>query len=499
MNIASIAQSTYRLLASRLFFRIVMGFFIVSSVYIALVSLYPMAFDENFHVGLIQIYAQGWTIVPTQTPAADVYGAIAVDPSYLYHYLMSFPYRFFDIFTNSVAVIVVLLRFINIAFCVAALLIFRNLLTRAKVSPAIIHTSFAFFVLIPVVPLLAGQVNYDNLLMLLLALALLLVYQIRESVVQHTRIPVSSLAWLICLLLYTSVVKYAFLPIALAIVLYLLWVYFTHRQHTKRLWKQLLGDVRRMRTKQKVLISVVAIVGLLLFAQRYVTNIVQYHHPVPDCAAVLNEERCEAYGPWGRDHRYQQNKTGIEVKGPIAYSAQDWSWGMWHRLFFTLAGPTNSYQTQRHLPIPSGLAIALFSIAALSVLWFGRSVLRRYPVFVPIILITIVYIGALWFQQYQSYVQTARPVAINGRYLVPLLPMLGAFSLLAIWQACQRLRISRAAIAAVAVIILMMFLQGGGPITYMVRSNPVWFWQNNTTQTVTDFIRSTLKPVIIGD
>ena len=498
MNTTALQLKLHAFLSSKLFFRIIMGFFIVSSVYVALVSLYPMAFDENFHIGLIQIYAQHWLPLPAQTPSTDVYGAITADPSYFYHYLMSFPYRLLHQYIGSESVIIVLLRVMNISFCVAALFIFRRLLREAKVSPAIINVTFAFFVLIPVVPLLAGQVNYDNLLMLLIAFVFLFSHRIYQGIVHEKRTPVSSLFWLIIVLTYTAIVKYAFLPIAAAIVGYLLYVFIRATRHDKRIARQLVGDTKRLSKKQKVLFSAIFVLGLILFSQRYVLNVVNYHHPIPDCAVVLNETRCQAYGPWGRDYHYEQNKEDVSVKGPLAYTAQDWSWGMWHRLFFTLAGPTNNYQTQRQLPVPSGIAIVLFFMVVIATVIGGRRVLRKYPVFVPVLIVTTVYIAALWSQQYQSYTQTGQPVAINGRYLVPLLPLLGAFSLLVLLEAARKLKVTTYA-APFACVILLLFLQGGGPITYIVRSNPSWFWQDALTQDVTNTLRSTLKPVVIGD
>jgi hypothetical protein len=497
----SVAPNTlYNFVASRAFFWFIIGFFTISSLYIALFSLYPMAFDENFHVGLIRAYSEHWLPFSIQQkPEYNVYGAVVTDPSYLYHYLMSFPYRLFQSLFQNEAVTIVLLRLINIGFCVGSLLLFRRLLTEAKVSPAITNVSFAFIVLIPVMPLLAGQVNYDNLLMLVLAYILLLVYRMRQVLVTEVRMPVLLFAQLVILLTYTSIIKYAFLPIAVAIVVYLAVVYARTVSLHKRFWTHAWHDAGQLAAWQKIAVLIVLVVGLGLFSQRYAVNIAKYHDPVPDCAVAVSVGRCMAYGPWGRDYVNSHNKPAdFQSQGPFLYTVQDWSWGMWHRLFFTLAGPTNSYATRKPLPVISYMAIALYILVVLAALWQGRTILRLYPVFGVVLACTALYLLALWYQQYGSYVKTAQPVAINGRYVLPLLPMLGAFGLLSLAAAFRKLGLTRF-VPVLAVVCLFLALQGGGPITYIVRSDPIWFWFNDPVQSITKPTRDIIKPFIIGD
>lgn len=499
MTLAHVNKKITTFLASSLFFKITLGFFILSSAYVALVSLYPMAFDEDFHIGVIRAYSEVWSPFSLkQLPAYDKFGALVADPSYMYHYLMSFPYRLLHHLTGNESAVIIALRFINIGFCVAALMVFRKLLREAKVPNVISNITFACLVLLPVMPLLAGQVNYDNLLMLILAVSFLWAYRIRMAIVQTSRVPVATLCSLIILLAFSSVVKYAFLPIAVAIAGYVIWVFVRSARHEKRLVSQLWGDTKRLSNAQKWIFSILFVIGLGLFAQRYVVNTIQYKNPVPDCAAVLNEQRCMAYGPWGRDYLYEHAANKPKTDGPVLYTLQDWSWGMWHRVFFTLAGPTNLYDTKRELPVASRFAIGLFVLVVLASLWYGRSIVRKYPVFTPVLVVTLIYVAALWQQQYGSYVQTGQPVAINGRYLLPLLPVLAPLGLLALSRAFTAVKLQnyKGFFAAVS---LMVLLQGGGPFTYIVRSEPEWFWQNSFTQDITNGARTIVRPFTLGD
>lgn len=484
--------------ASNKFFYSVVAFLVVTSFWVAISSQYPMAFDEDFHLGIIKLYAESWSPFGIiQTPDADIFGSVATDPSYLFHYLMSFPYRALTAITNSETATVVGLRVINIALFTAALLVYRKVLLLAKVSPAITNVVLAVFVLIPVVPLLAGQINYDNLLMLIVAVVLLWTVQIRERLHTTKQLPAKTTSTLVILLVFASIVKYAFLPIAIGVVLYVCYEVTQAYGQNKALPFTYVKEIRQFSWLLKGALVVVVLVGLGLFVQRYGTNLVRYHDPVPDCAAVLNEERCSAYGPWGRDYRYSRDKAGLEIRGPIGYTAIDWSWGMWHRLFFTLAGPTNDYATRKPLPIPSILAIVLVVFGAMLLLWFGRSIFQQYPVFLLFLLVAAVYVGALWLQQYQSYVYTARPVAINGRYVIPLLPALGAIVAIAYSKFFSR--IGQAKLKGVfVVVVLLLFLQGGSLVTYVVRSEPNWYWHDSFMQDANQSLQKILKPITTG-
>lgn len=458
-----------------------------------------MAFDEDFHLGIIKLYANVWNPFSfTQPDGPAPFGALETDPSYLFHYLMSFPYRLLAHFITSETAIVIVLRLINVAFFVVAIVLYRKVLLRAKVSPAITNVVLAVFVLIPVVPLLAGQINYDNLLMLIVAVVFLLSITIREKLAATHELPVAPTVWLVVLLLFTAVVKYAFLPIAVGVVFYLCYEIIRALKRNNELPATFLQSAKRLTWPLKITFIVLLSVGLVLCVQRYVGNIVKHHDLVPDCATVLDEERCTAYSVWNRDNMYSQNKPDTEIRGPLGYTTIDWSWGMWQRLFYTLAGPTNDYATRRPLPIPSITAIVLMAFGAVFVLWFGRQILKEYPVFLLFLVVGGLYVAALWLQEYQMYVYTARPVAINGRYLIPLLPALGAITAIAYVKFFRSINWSQYS-SIFATIVLLLFLQGGSIATYVVRSEPNWYWHNSLMQDANQNLQKLLKPVTIGD
>lgn len=484
------------LLSSSKFFWAILVFGVLSAVWVAISSVYPMAFDEDFHIGMIRLYAEHWDPFSlTQRPDTNQFGSVVTDPSYLYHYLMSFPYRVLDGLGASETTTVITLRFINVALFGLALWLYRKVLLRVGVSAALTNLVLALFVLVPVVPQLAGQINYDNLLLVIVPTALLLAIRIRESLRTKKVILVEPLGWLVLLLMFGSLVKYAFLPIAVGIAAYVTYELARVSRRDKKCWMRLWLGIKKLSLTMKLTFGILLFVALVLFGERYGTNLIKYHDPVPDCGAVLTVEQCMPYGPWGRDYSWAQTADHRETENAIGYTVQDWVPGMWRRLYFAIAGPGVGYDTQKPLPIVSILGIVLVVGGVLLLLFYGRKIFKQYPLFWLFVVPSALYIFAVWLQVYQIYNYTAWPMAINGRYLVPLLPLLGAVLAVAYARFFKQIgAIKYAGLAAV--IVLLLALQGGGVTTYIVRSQDKWFWPNSWMQDANSGLREGLEPVL---
>ena len=103
------------LIGSRWFWRISLGLFVLQASYIALTGLYSMAFDEYYHFGIIQAYSKVWLPwLVRQPPGPAELGAVTTDASYLFHYMMSFPYRIIELLTDSRMAQIITLRLIDV-------------------------------------------------------------------------------------------------------------------------------------------------------------------------------------------------------------------------------------------------------------------------------------------------------------------------------------------------------------------------------------------------
>ena len=488
-----ITRQLYRLVSSSGFFYTCLGLFVLAALWVATTSLYPMAFDEDFHLGLIKIYAQH--VLPygiEKTTDMSTYGAATSDPSYFFHWLMSWPYRLLHGVGWSETAIVIALRILNIGFVAGAMMLYRRVLLKLGLSGATTHVVMALFLLIPIMPMLAGQINYDNLLLLIIGCCLVYTLRIGQVIKSGRPMPLQDLGLLLILCLFGAATKYAFLPVAAGIAL---WLGILLLKNGKKTAVRLLnatartiGDISPLRM---ALISLGIIAGFF-FAAKYVVNYAQYGSFIPSCDKVFTKTECQAYGPWARNYRLKHDlPSDFQPKSFPEYMAEDWVPGMTFRLFFSVAGPTNTFQTLAPLVVPIVVFSTLVGIGCLCVIARWRTVMRRYPFLWLVVSIAAIYMGALAIQLYKSYVTTAQPVAINGRYLLPLVPLAGAL-LIAGWQSVVRRRVVSTSLAAV--VLVLLFVEGGGLITYAVQSEQSWFWPG-WGQDSHRLIQDTLSPI----
>ncbi len=465
--------------ASNPFFYATVIVFTISAGWVATASLYPMAFDEEFHLGLIDIYARSWIPYGIEhTRDMAVYGPATADASYLMHYLLSFPYRLMDAIGVPFDTIVVVLRFINIAFVVTALVLFRKVLLEAGVSRAITHLSLALFTLIPIFPMLAGQINYDNLLLPIVALAFLCTVRISKTLVHQHRLPIMATWVLLITILLGMSTKYAILPIAAGMALWLAFVVFRLRTQVSlvQLGSQFARSTRYLPVPKKLLIGVSLIVSLF-FTFHYVDNYQRYGNPIPSCEEVFDETACMDYGPWRRNFNMKQSLSPtFEPVSLSEYTLQDWLPGMSQRLTFALAGPTHTYQTKPPLPILRTTLTVLTILGAVC-LAFVLFFTRNYRLLFGLTLLACaLYVLPLVWRLYLAYVMTGEPVAVNGRYLLPVLPLVAASLIVAMQEVARRARVSRYMSFVASIILIILLGTGGGVATYIVQGESHWFW-----------------------
>jgi hypothetical protein len=493
---SSISKINY-ILGSRRFFLFVLIFFVFEATWIALSARYPQAFDEDFHFGLIQTYSHYWLpFLSSQPPHANAYGAVARDPSYLYHYLMSFPYRLINLFYHEKVGQVILLRFINVGFFAGALVLIRRVMLRVGGSPQLTNVSLLLFVLIPVAPQMAAQINYDNLLIPLVAWTCLLTFQAIDEL-RHHHPSARTLLTLLSVCLLSSLVKYEFMPIFLGVVLFLLFVaHKSFRGKLYLLWARLKESWVQQSRRLKTLLIIATLISAGMFVQRDGINLIKYHTISPDCSTVLSIKDCSAYSVWDHDYTSHQKVISNATKvnsNPLYYLSQ-WAYWLWYRLFFAINGPTNDFTNYPPLPLPSAAFIIIGVAGIAAVIKWHRRVFNKNPYLMFLTLITVLYLIALVTEGYLKYEYTDVLELMNGRYLLPILPLAAAI----IGSAFSvGLRKTPRLKAALAVCAIALFLQGGGFLTFIARSDSTWDWQNNTVVKVNNAARHISKPVLI--
>ncbi len=376
----------------------------------------------------------------------------------------------------------------NIAFFISSLPLFRRLLLMAGASPAVAHGCLALFILIPINSLMAGQINYDNALLPVTALLLIKTLAIQKAALNE-RTPL--LLQILALGLFGSLIKFAFLPVFLGVVLWLGW---TLRADFKRYMTYIAGLKKYGRTVRGGLLIAALLVLVVFSFERYGLNIVRYQDPVPSCGKVLSLDNCISYGPYARDYKLSLNKTN-ENTGPLAFMVP-WFHGMWLRTFFAVDGPTTRFQTRGPLYLPSLSAIILLLVGAIALLIRGRQTWRKYPAATGLFAtVSTVYVAAVWLQQYQLFVSTGVPVALNGRYLLlVIIPIM----FLAVTATSNLLGTKRNLKVLLLGFAIIAALWGGGALTYILRSNDAWYWDSSLVRALNHGVQDVVGPLTPG-
>lgn len=463
------------LIGSKAFFVFVWLISVFQASWVAISARYPMAFDEEYHLEIIKLHAKMWSpIFLGQPEGPATYGALVRDPSFLHHYLLSLPWRLFENLGFSNYASVLGLRFINIAMFSTGLWLFWLLLKKTRASTAAINSTLLFFILIPTVPLLAAHINYDNLQFLLLPLTLL--YSVGFlSQLSNKKFDIPAFFISLILALVGSVNKFTFLPFLTAIVVWYVLVIIKNIKNRRISLRAVQKQWQKLSTALRTtLVSLFVLFGGL-FAWFYGVNIVVHQNVVAQCGEVLGEGRCMTYGPWARNHRYAELERKVDPN-PIRYTI-GWVGGMHYRLFFTINGSTGpKLYSNNTAPVVTITAAFLGVIGLILFIKYARRIIKGEPMLTFLLFVSLIYVVSVWGRNYHDYLQLGQNVAINGRYLHPVLPIV----ILAFIAAYQR-QLYRAPIIKATLFIgsLLLFMSGGGITGFIHYSSVDWYPEGN--------------------
>lgn len=497
--IKNIALKIYLVISSRKFFYATIGLFIIQAVWLAFTVQYPMAFDESYHMGIIQVYAHQWLPFITQEPPnASGFGVITRYDSYLYHYLMSFPYRIIDPLVSDWVAKVIIMRIINIGIFVGGLFLFRHLILRFHVSKALTNFSLLMLVLVPVVPVLAATINYDNLVFLLVPLVLSLALTCSTAITKDKQLPAKSFILFISIGFLASLTKYAFVPIFVGAILYLAIIWIRSRSN-KVLVASFVASFKAIKRPVQIALIIIAIISSGLFVERYVGNLIMYHGFEPDCPQVKSLESCLTYGPWSRNYYLAEKvkMTDLPHNPSIPLYPLHWGSELVRKLYFTINYDFREYAP---LPIPIAVASIIGTLGLLLILIFWRSILKIDRQLLLLAAVIVLYLAGVFYATFIAFIKYRTGVAINGRYLIIILPFIFVWLGLAYRQLFHIIFQARANnfIVIFSIIILLLALQGGGAMTYLLRSQPIWYWQNQPLININNNLKNIIAPFVVG-
>lgn len=495
-------SSFSRVLASKYFFYGSVAVFFLNSAWLAITVRFGSAFDESYHLGLIQLYSKRFLpFWAEQPPGTATYGALNQDASYLFHYLLSFPYRLIEVFIKSEDLQMLTLRFICMAIFIAGIIVYRKVLKNTGASNSLVNIVLALFLLTPITVFLAAQLNYDNLVFLIVGLVLLLSQKVLNKLRTNT-IDFKMLNLLIVSCLLGSLVKYAFLPIFITIFIYvgIKMILQLRKQKSSSKTKKLNYQWRRFiqSTPKLVLIgyALLLVVSFGLFSERYLQNLYNYGTPVPECNQVLNEKECLNYGSWARNYKLRQQNVKGELpphsRSPVLY-AISWSNSMTLQLFYALNG-SNGFKTGH--PTKYVRLFSLIIMAAGSALFISRQrrIRRNYRLDLAI-LVTLIYSATLFLHNYSEFLYLGQAVAIQGRYLIPVLPII----YLVIALGFNSYLVDRIKIKLILAYSSIVFLltQGGAAGVYVLKSDAGWYRPKEYVVKMNSGLRKILSLTVI--
>lgn len=490
-------------LSSNRFFYGTLVVLVLESAWIALSGLFSMAYDEDTHYNVIQLYAHHlspfWS---SQPDGAATFGVVSRDLSYLYQYLMSFVYRLMEPFIHTDTPKIIVLRFISVTFLAIGFIFYRKVLLQTRASKAMVHAVLAVLVLVPTVPFLAAQINYDNMLFMMAGIMLWLTTQLITDI-KTSRAGAKDLLLFLSIGMLTCLVKYPFAPVLFMLVVWLGVVYWRARggwAGIRRLPSVVWRSFLQLSRLAKVGLLILLVLSGGLFFERYGINTIRYGTPLPECDQVLGVQRCMDYGPWRRNYlTYQDKMQGklAPVKlDPVTYTFGTWLRLMGYQLFFALNGKVDNFSVGAPLIGPFVMAIVVGVVGFVLSLWHWRYILSQ-PYMKGLLALSLFYVFSLWIQNYWDYLHLHLAIAIQARYLVMVLPIFSLALAMAYAQTFRNLQ-SAKVLMAMAMLCILVF-QGGGAEVFIMRSTPTWYWSNQTVVQANDTARAVLRKVIIGE
>jgi hypothetical protein len=485
LRIVAIYQKLASFVRSKQFFQLTLLVFIIETVWLAMANRFPMAFDEAYHFDLIVFFSHHWSpLITSQSSSSYGLGAIIHNPSFLYHYLLSFPYRLIAHFTQSLKTQVILIRFINIIFATCTLVMTRRILRLVGLSSLLSNIVIVTFALTPVLTQLSAQVNYDNLLLLLSSICIYWTLTIANRI-YDTSHSLGLLLPLFILCLYASLVDFEFLPIFFGIVLYIaLSLIRTKRAYKKRLLKNLKRFYSKVPSPRHCALLVSGLLGLVLFLNFYGYNTVKYLNPEPQCSQVLSIADCEHYYAWDRNYQlslHNPHTYSYSFFGSLHYS-YTWARQMFSQLFIAVKPTLNGGALPSVRPYHL-IVLFLLGVCVLCMVWAGRQVFQNSRLLKPLTAVMLVYLLGLLARNYHDYVHLGQAVAIQGRYLLPVLAYIYGIFAMAVYYTLRGPNTYKS-IARVALVCLVIisFVYFGGFSEYISKVTLANRWQASVTQ-----------------
>jgi hypothetical protein len=460
MNKVRIIKKTFVTHSKDKFFLLILAVALIQGLWYAL-TFQPSILDEAVHVGFMRLYADEINpFINQQNTNWDWLGDITRNASFFYYYILSFPLRVVQVFSDSYMLQVVFLRLLHIGFFLGGIFAYKKFFNKLGISENLSNVVLLFLILTPALSILPGVVNYDSVVFLFSGL---LLYQ-AAIFVENNKITLNNFLYINFIIIFGTLIKYSFLALVLPVAIYLFYDVIKNKKYvlaSKPLKK-------KVKLKQAVLMFAVFF-GMILVVERPVSNMIVYGNPSPSCINLYGTERCS------QNHTARRNIAALESrpinfepKSLYQYTVSDWL--------------PNMVRTQVRLnpwDVPSNVMLALYYVGFFGgivlVLIYLRSLMRLWCFSLILISITI-FTVVLLLQNYKSYVNLGEVVATSSRYLLPVQPLFMLAVLASLYWLLREYK-NLQKILFFAIVSCFIFF-GGGISTYYNTADPELRWSN---------------------
>lgn len=469
-------SKTARLASSRFLTYFLLVFFVLQSGWVAFNYTFS-PIDEEFHFGIIQVYTDhNWPVIYDQPHSYDTYRDFSGEGSKLFHFLLSYPMRVFELISSDPILHVRILRLINIFFATLGLYLFTRVFSRLKVSRSVNNIMLAIVTTAPVTVWTASAINYENLLILLTALFL----YVTVSAVRSVEFSFYDFAKVLMVGALASLVKFTFIPIFL---LGTLWLVIS--KHNTPVDKKFFKPAVEGKHKKWLLtlgVFAALVVTLFMFTQTYGVNTVQYGTPRPDCRATLGLERCLSNGV------IQFNEDQLASKherDPMSIGEYFFNWVS--NMFFM-----SSSITKPPMPVYYTFFVALNILLILLSLVYVRG--SRISTELKIItVIALLFLCVVFANNLSLYYEYHAMRALTWRYILIIWPILLVFML----QVIHNSKISKWSPSFIlAVVAIFAYTQGGGAMSHLMLLDEGWYWEGGVLKGVGLQLQDLFDPYI---
>lgn len=417
-------QRIKNIIKSKKFLYFFIALFAAQALFFAAAINYKIPSDEEYHYTFINYYAQqpitSGPIIADQNELFNL-GDIQRTPSYAFHYASSFYLRLVQAFTSNVETQVFMLRLVNIAFGVMALLLLVRLAKRIGIADVTTNLTIAWLSMTGMFIWVFAGISYDNLAIVLFFILLLQLTAMQERI--RVKVLVFSILTGIALVL----VKETYLPVAI-IGFMLLFGYRIAKDGIIKNIKDIKTSFAKVwASKQRVLFIFICLLTILfagLFTERYAVNYSRYKKFTPTCDQVHSVEECMQQGIYRRNTgtkmEFEQRKKEEVVKlDNLPVFSVKWLNYVYQRTYFYRG-------MQSSIVNPKASQVALVtSIFASILLLFGLLRIRSLtPAQLGIGIMALLYCLIVLLYNFNTYRFYGYAFAIQGRYLLPVLPFI---------------------------------------------------------------------------